>query len=363
MRIAVLLSGGVDSSVALSRLAAEGHDCTAYYLKVWLEDELAHLGRCPWEEDLAYAREVCDALDVPLEVLSLQRIYHERVVAELLDQLRAGRTPSPDVWCNRRIKFGAFLEALPGDSPGAFDAVASGHYARILDRPDGRRALAVAADPVKDQTYFLCQLSQEQLARCRFPLGELTKDEVREHARKAGLPTAARPDSQGICFLGKLRYDEFVAAHLGERPGEIVEAETGEVLGEHRGYWFHTLGQRHGLGLSGGPWYVTAKDPEANRVLVSHDPIAAAPDPRRIVLPSPRWILDPPPPGRYRVKVRHGPRFQDATLTRQETAFELRLDHPDPGLAPGQFAVVYDREVCLGGGEMGDVPRSARRVS
>lgn len=348
MRVAVLLSGGVDSSVALARLVAAGHDCTAFYLKIWLEDELAHLGRCPWEEDLSYARAVAGRLGVPLEVLSLQRLYHERVVTELLAQLRSGRTPSPDVWCNERIKFGAFADTLPEE----FEAVATGHYARLVERPDGRRALATAADPVKDQTYFLCQLSQAQLRRCLFPLGELTKGEVRDLAAELDLPSAGRPDSQGICFLGKLRYDEFVAAHLGERRGEIVHRETGDVLGEHRGFWFHTLGQRRGLGLSGGPWYVVEKDVDRNRVLVSRDPPENA-DADRIELPSPRWILEPPAPGSYRLKVRHGPRFHRTTLTPRVEGVDLRLTPPDPGLAPGQFAVLYDGEICLGGGEMG----------
>ncbi|MDX1630440.1 MAG: tRNA 2-thiouridine(34) synthase MnmA [Thermoanaerobaculia bacterium] len=347
--IAVLLSGGVDSSVALHDLVEEGHDCIAFYLKVWLEDELSHLGRCPWEEDLRYARAVCESLSVPLEVVPFQRLYQERIVSELVRQLRSGRTPSPDVWCNRRVKFGAFLERVES----SFDRVASGHYARLERYDDGRVGLRTAADPVKDQTYFLCQLTRSQLRRCRLPLGSLTKEEVRDRARRAGLPTAERPDSQGICFLGKLRYDEFVEAHLGEEPGPIVEAGSGEILGRHRGFWFYTLGQRRGLGLSGGPWYVVGKRVASNRVLVSREPLEKGSATDRFLLPDPHWILEPPEPGRYRVKVRHGPRFVDARLeARDGGSVQLLLDEPDPGLAPGQYGVVYHGDRCLGGGEM-----------
>ena len=349
MRIAVLLSGGVDSSVALQLLVAAGHECTAFYLKIWLEDELAHLGRCPWEEDLAYARAVSEQLAVPLEVRSLQRLYHESIVRQLVAELRAGRTPSPDVWCNERVKFGAFADGLPE----AFDRVASGHYARLREDPGGRVTLLRARDPVKDQTYFLSQLSQARLARCLFPLGDLTKDEVRSAAAAAGLATAERPDSQGICFLGRLEYDEFVAAHLGEEPGEIVDADSGRVLGEHRGIWFHTIGQRRGLSLSGGPWYVVEKDVAERRVVVSRRPLVARAGTAEIRVPSPRWIGDPPEPGPCRVKVRHGPHLHRATLESATPGIRLRLEPPDPGLAPGQFAVVYDGDECLGGGEMG----------
>ncbi len=210
MRIAVLVSGGVDSSVALARLVAEGrHELTAFYLKIWLEDELAILGECPWEEDLRHARAVCETLGVPLEVVPLQDRYHERVVAHAIAELSAGRTPSPDLQCNQRIKFGAFLEAVGGDR---FDAVASGHYARVELDGAGRAHLLRAPDPVKDQTYFLARMHQAQLQRARFPIGDLDKPAVRQRAAELGLATAARPDSQGICFLGKIKYPEFVRA-------------------------------------------------------------------------------------------------------------------------------------------------------
>lgn len=356
MTTAILLSGGVDSSVALLRLLEGGvRDVRAFFLKVWLEEEVAGFGDCPWEEDLGQARAVCELLGVPLSVVPLQREYRERIVSYALDELRAGRTPSPDVLCNRHIKLGAFLEVVGA----GFDVVASGHYARVVERGE-RRWLARAADPVKDQTYFLSQLTAEQLARCRFPLGGLTKGEVRQIAAEHGLPTAGRPDSQGLCFLGEIPFDGFVRCHLGERPGEIREVGSGRVLGEHRGHWFYTLGQRKGLGLSGGPWFVVAKDVEGDVVWVTHADALEAASTDRFTVPSPHWITRPPElsgPLELRVKVRHGPASQACRLEPSPAGgLAVTLERPDPGLAPGQFAVFYDGELCLGGGAMEPVP-------
>ncbi len=200
MKIAVLLSGGVDSSVALRLVKQAGHrDIAAFYLKIWLEDELAYLGNCPWEEDLKYTRAVCEQAGVPLNVVSLQTEYQERVVSAAVEELRAGRTPSPDIWCNQRIKFGLFCEKI---DPG-FDKIVSGHYAQVEER-GVLRLLKRSPDPVKDQTYFLCALNQKQLGRLWFPIGHLRKDGVRRLAREYDLPNRDRKDSQGICFLGKI---------------------------------------------------------------------------------------------------------------------------------------------------------------
>ncbi len=350
MRIAVLLSGGVDSSVALRLLHDEGHEIVAFYLKIWLEDELAYLGQCPWEEDLAYARAVCEAVGVPLEVVPLQRQYHERVVAWAVAELGAGRTPSPDILCNRRVKFGAFFEHL--DAAGAdFDKVASGHYAR-LTHDGGRWRLWKGADPVKDQTYFLFQLDQEQLGRSLFPIGGCEKAEVRRLARAFDLANQDRRDSQGICFLGKLPYDDFIRGYLGERPGEIREIETGDVLGRHRGFWFHTIGQRKGLGLSGGPWYVVDKDVDANVVYVSHRGDLARHQRGRFHVAQVHWIGGYKP-GRDEldVKVRHSPTVAACSVhTLPDGGLDVELETEDPGLAAGQWAVFYDGDECLGGG-------------
>jgi tRNA-specific 2-thiouridylase len=361
-RIALLLSGGVDSSVALHRLLATGfHDVTAFYLKIWLEDELAYLGDCPWEEDLVFARQVCDAAGVELRVVSLQRAYRERVVAWALDELRAGRTPSPDVLCNRAVKFGAFLELLDDPAQGlmpeggdGFDFIASGHYARLARDADGLTHLLRGVDPIKDQTYFLFQLRQEQLRRALFPIGDLHKHEVRAEADRLELPNQDRKDSQGLCFLGKIQFAGFVEAHLGERPGPIRRVSDGEIVGEHRGHWFHTVGQRKGLGLHGGPWYVVRKDLDGadglDTVWICHRDELDQHSRRHFRLGAPHWIAAVPEPGDLHVRVRHGPRLSAGWLAKNQDAFEVNLAVADPGLAPGQVAVLYRGEECLGGG-------------
>ncbi len=346
-RVAVLVSGGVDSSVALARLAEEGlHELKAYYLKIWLEDELAFLGSCPWEEDLEFVREVCGRFEVPLEIVPLQRDYHDSVVAAAVVELEAGRTPSPDVLCNRLIKFGAFVDRVNG----GVDFVASGHHARVdHSRPLSR--LLKGVDPVKDQTYFLSQMTQQQVARCLFPIGGLAKAEVRAEARRLHLPNSDRPDSQGICFLGRVPYDAFVEHHLGENSGVIRNLATGAELGRHRGLWFHTIGQRRGLGLSGGPWYVVSKDQELNEILVVHADALPAHQRDRFRIPAPHWIASAPTKDRLELRVRHAPKLVGCTLTALDGgALDVRMDEAEPGIAPGQYAVLYDRDECLGGG-------------
>ena len=345
MKIAILLSGGVDSSVALSLLKDEGHDVTAFYLKVWLEDELAYLGHCPWEEDVELAHAVCDKFDVPLEVRSLQKPYWDRVVRYTIDELQAGRTPSPDIFCNQRIKFGAFFDEIDA----SFERVASGHYARLECR-GGAVRLNKGIDPVKDQTYFLSHLFQSQLQRAMFPIGHLTKKEVRALAARLDLPNQARRDSQGICFLGKIKYNDFVRHHLGEREGDIVELASGDVLGRHLGYWFHTIGQRQGLGLSHGPWFVHSKDIERNVVYVAH--ADDLPDASRdtYTVEKLHWTCGPPERADLQVKVRHGRSLFNADVeVVSDQRASVRLDRKEPGIAPGQFTVFYDGDVCLGG--------------
>jgi tRNA-specific 2-thiouridylase len=357
MKVAVLVSGGVDSSVALAELARQpGLSLTAFYLKIWLEDELAYLGECPWEEDLRHARAVCDTLSVPLEVIPLQRAYHERVVDHALAELARGRTPSPDLHCNAHIKFGAFLDAVGHE----FERVATGHYARVEHPPAGTdpagaRApsrLLMAADEKKDQTYFLSRLQPAQLARALFPIAALNKGEVRARARELGLVTAERPDSQGICFLGQIAYPEFVRFHLGERPGPIVDVDTGQTLGEHRGVWFHTIGQRKGLGLGGGPWFVVGRELANDTLLVAHQSRVAPHHRHRFEVEEAHWLGAPPSFGEpLTVKLRHGPRRVACDLEAVSDSAQrllVTMEKPDQGVASGQYAVFYRGDECLG---------------
>ncbi len=347
MKVAVLVSGGVDSSVALQLLKNQGHDVTAFYLKIWLEDELSYLGDCPWQEDLSYVQQVCDQLNVPLEVISLQKEYKDEVVAHTIAQVKAGRTPNPDILCNQRIKFGLFLDKI--DS--SFEKVASGHYAQIREK-DGIFELFQSPDPIKDQTYFLSHLSQDQLKRVLFPIGHLKKNELRALAHDFNLPNKDRKDSQGICFLGKFKFSDFIKHHLGTQQGLMIESETGNIMGHHDGFWFYTIGQRQGLGLGGGPWYVVAKDSVKNIVYISRNYYDAEKQRDHFMVQKIHWLS-----GVARtltnlsVKLRHGAQKYSCVLDyNMDDAVSIKISERDQGIAAGQYAVFYDGDVCLGSG-------------
>lgn len=347
MKIAVLVSGGVDSSVALQLLKNQGHDVTAFYLKIWLEDELSYLGDCPWEQDLAYVRELCQKLEVPLEVVSLQKEYHDEVVQYAVTEIKKGRTPNPDVLCNSRIKFGMFLNHLDSH----YEKVATGHYAQLVQK-DGRYAIAQAPDPIKDQSYFLSHLSQAQLSRVLFPIGHLQKEQVRHLAHEFDLPTKDRKDSQGICFLGKLKFRDFVTHYCGQKLGDIIEIETGKKIGTHDGFWFYTIGQRQGLGLGGGPWYVVDKDTQHNIVYISRNYYSDDKARDSFFVTDFNWFTRAiSEPCNLKVKMRHGPNIHEAQLAPQKDgSYAVKLHERDQGIAPGQFAVFYDGSLCVGGG-------------
>lgn len=374
-KVALLLSGGVDSSVALCLLLQQGFNVTAFYLKIWLEDELSHLGQCPWEDDYNVCRQVCEQAGVPLESISLQEEYRDRVISYTIHEAQRGRTPNPDILCNSQVKFGCFYDAI---AERDFDYVASGHYARLepslaerIEENSGEPVfLHRAPDPVKDQSYFLCALTQEQLQKVIFPIGHLEKVEVRQLAEQFGLPNRHRPDSQGLCFLGKVKFDEFLGAYLGERPGDIIDASTGDNLGRHKGVWYHTVGQRKGIGkvlnplaTSRGPWYVVAKDPDQDIVFCSnqYDEEIFAAARSEVTVEDIQWIAGHPPQDldrvdgsrRFDMKIRHGPKIVSGmlTLTTEEgSTGDVKLDRKDGGLAPGQYVVFYDGDKCLGGG-------------
>mmetsp|Transcript_14873 Transcript_14873/g.20370 ORF Transcript_14873/g.20370 Transcript_14873/m.20370 type:complete len:496 (-) Transcript_14873:13-1500(-) len=352
--VAVLLSGGVDSSVALKLLLLQGLKVRAYYLKIWLEDEIAHLNQCPWEEDLQYAERVCSQLGVPLETLSLQREYWDQVVQYTLREAKEGRTPNPDIMCNSRIKFGTFYEFV-----GRYHSrIATGHYAQVVTTSEGVR-LVQSPDRHKDQSYFLSALTQQQLQRCVFPIGHLNKPQVRQLAEQFDLPTKIRKDSQGICFLGKLKFDDFIAHYLGTQAGPILCYSTGRELGQHRGLWFHTIGQRKGLGLllkqcvHDGPWYVAAKNMQNNTLYVTND-INVITQPRlSFSVSAVNWIggepvelSNIPYSVDLLVKLRHGPSLVPAVVTKlpsggDSSMYNVRLQNKDKGIAPGQFAAFY----------------------
>lgn len=350
MNVAVLVSGGVDSSVALRLLLDQGHQVTAFYLKIWLEDELAYLGDCPWEQDLAFVRQVCEQAGVPLEVVSLQDAYWSRVVSYTIAEIKAGRTPNPDIMCNKRVKFGAFFEAI-NNHPIKFDKVATGHYARVEEQ-DGLCTLHAAPDLIKDQTYFLSGLSQEQLSKLIFPLGNLNKDEVRKLAQTYDLANKDRKDSQGICFLGKIKFADFVRHHVGDMPGDLIEYETGKVWGKHNGFWYYTIGQRQGIGLSHGPWYVVAKDIEKNIVYISAQYYSEEKERNSFEIQDINWLsLQPTSLDNLEVKLRHGAARHACSIALQnDNGALITLKDRDQGIASGQFAVLYDGDQCLGGG-------------
>lgn len=349
-KVAALVSGGVDSSVALALLKEQGYEITAFYLKIWLEDELSYLGECPWEQDLVYARSVCEQLDVPLQVVSMQKPYWDKVVSYTLSEIKAGRTPNPDVLCNQQVKFGAFYDAVGKE----FDYIATGHYAQVKHF-DGYSQMWMAPDEIKDQTYFLCWLSQQQLQRVLFPIGHLQKYEVRAKAHELNLANKDRKDSQGICFLGKFKFSDFLKAHMKDEIGNLVEFETGQVVGNHEGFWFYTIGQRHGIGLSGGPWYVVDKDTKQNIVYISkqYQDVDAHKQGMQIV--EMNWI-NPLPQNctSVLVKFRHGPAMQPATitLTGADSCTLMLETLATQGIAAGQFAVVYLDGQCFGGGRI-----------
>ena len=350
MRIAVLISGGVDSAVVVHRLKEEGHDLNLFYIRIGMDNGE---GDCSAEEDIEMCTLIARRYGLPLEVVSLHEEYWENVMQYALRTVKAGLTPNPDMMCNKMIKFGFFEQRWGKD----FDITATGHYAST-DFVDGVKYLATAVDPVKDQTDFLAQISYDQLKHLMFPLGELPKSRVREIAMEAKLPNAYRKDSQGICFLGKINYNDFIRRHLGEKKGNIIELETGKKLGTHNGIWFHTIGQRKGLGLSGGPWYVVKKNIQDNVIYVSNGYDTEKQYGKILHLDEMHFISGNPwGEGVEKVEItfknRHSPEFIPATLRHlHDREWVIEAENKVQGIAPGQFAVIYDRSahLCYGSG-------------
>lgn len=351
-RIAVLLSGGVDSSVVLYELASKGLHPDCFYIKIGPEEE--EEWDCSSEEDLEMATAVAARYGCRLQVVDCHREYWDGVTRYTMDKVRAGYTPNPDVMCNRMIKFGAFDEKMGHN----YDLIATGHYAQT-EMIDGRKWLVTSPDPVKDQTDFLAQIYDWQLRKAIFPIGHYMKEEVREIAEREHLINAKRKDSQGICFLGKINYNDYIRRYLGENPGDVLELETGRKIGQHRGLWFHTIGQRHGLGFGGGPWYAVKKDVERNILYVSrgYEPRTAYKTDFKVLgfhfLTMNPWG-DSPECG-VTFKIRHTPEYHPARLERLgEGSYMVHSQTPIQGVAPGQFCVVYDERhhCCIGSAEI-----------
>lgn len=351
-RIAVLLSGGVDSSVVVYEFARLGLHPDCFYIKIGPEEETEW--DCSSEEDLEMATAVAAKYGCRLQVVDCHREYWDEVTRYTMDKVRAGLTPNPDVMCNRLIKFGAFDEKMGHD----YDLIATGHYAQT-EVIDGLKWLTTSPDPVKDQTDFLAQIYDWQLKKALFPIGHYQKDEVRQIAEREHLVNARRKDSQGICFLGKINYNDYIRRFLGEQPGDVIELETGKRIGEHRGLWFHTIGQRKGLGLGGGPWNVVKKDVEKNILYVvrGYEPIKA--HKKEFVIKDFHW-LTPFPLGEgwgeaVTFKVRHTPDyFIGKAEDLGDGRYRMHADRWVQGVAPGQFCVVYDKDFhrCYGSGEI-----------
>jgi tRNA-specific 2-thiouridylase len=366
------MSGGVDSSVAAFLLKQQGHDVVGAYMKNWINEDNV-IGDCPWQRDIEDARRVADQIGIEFHVVNLMRDYRERIVAYLLDGYARGLTPNPDIMCNREIKFGVF-RAWAKDH--GFSAVATGHYARRIEcgrgftprlessthAGSGREApptfqLLEGADKNKDQSYFLALLSQEQLADARFPIGELTKPELRAIARDAGLATAGKKDSQGICFIGEVKMQDFLRAYVPDAPGPIVRASDGRELGTHRGLHFYTLGQRRNIGIPSNTDYehyvVVGKRAADRALLVAFDhPDAPGLFQREVRVHSLSWIgpaIDTPRPLEGRVRYRD-PRVPLEFIPEGNATALVRFRDPQRGLASGQILALYDGERLLGGG-------------
>jgi len=387
--IAVLISGGVDSAVVVHLLCEAGLKPDLHYIKIGMDGEDSS---CTAEEDIELSQATARKYGLKLEVTDLQKEYWEQVVGYTVERIKKGLTPNPDVMCNRLIKFGAFEEKVGRH----YDYIATGHYATNVVR-NGKMWLGTAKDPVKDQTDFLAQLSYEQLSHTLFPIGHLMKDEVRQIALDAKLPSAKRKDSQGICFLGKINYNDFIRRFMGEQEGKIIDIETGKVVGKHKGFWFHTIGQRKGLGLSGGPWFVVKKNVKKNIIFVAngwdtqlqygHDfrladfhfitenPFQTHPQPLPCREGSDYNIsstslgnCSSPYKGEagrgseglegglpIQFKVRHVDHFMPGTISLDDEGYHIHSDAPIQGIAPGQFGCIYDADatICYGSGEIG----------
>ena len=350
-KVIVGMSGGVDSSVSALLLKEHGYAVEGLFMKNWDEDDGTEY--CTAKADYADAQAVADRIGIPLHGANFAAEYWDNVFEHFLEEYRAGRTPNPDILCNREIKFRAFLDYAV--MLGA-DLIATGHYCRRGEQ-NGKGTLLRGIDPNKDQSYFLHAVGHRELEQTLFPLGAMEKPEVRLLAERAGLATAKKKDSTGICFIGERRFKDFLEHYLPAQPGEIHSLD-GELLGRHSGLMYHTIGQRQGLGIGGladhsdAPWYVVGKDLERNVLLVAQGNDHPALFRQQLLCSKIYWVAgdEPTLPLRCTAKIRYRQRDQDCVLTATDAGFSVAFSEPQRAVTPGQSVVFYDDQRCLGGG-------------
>jgi tRNA-uridine 2-sulfurtransferase len=360
-RVVIGMSGGVDSSVAALLLKEQGYDVIGIFMKNW--DDTDENGVCTATEDYNDVIAVCNQIGIPYYAVNFEKEYWDKVFSYFLEEYKAGRTPNPDVMCNKEIKFKAFLEHAM--NLGA-DYVATGHYARVAEI-DGEVKMLRGVDENKDQTYFLNQLSQEQLKRVLFPIGELKKPEIRKIAERAGLATAKKKDSTGICFIGERDFKEFLSQYLPAKPGEMQTLD-GEVKGKHDGLMYHTIGQRHGLGIggSGDPWFVVGKNLKDNVLYVAqgfHNDLLYSNSLKAV---KPSFVSAKPIPSEFKCTAKFRYRQPDMGVTVQvmkDETLQVVFDEPQRAITPGQAVVFYDGDVCLGGATIDTVYKNDEAIT
>lgn len=340
-KVYVGMSGGVDSSVAAALLKEQGYFVVGVYMKNWTQD-IAGVA-CPWKQDLADAKAAAAVLDIPFKIFDFQTEYRQKVVDVMVAEYQAGRTPNPDILCNQEIKFRLFLGTAFAD--GA-DMVATGHYAAIKDSK-----LCIPHDKDKDQTYFLYRMPPYSLSKTLFPLSGMTKTEVRAKADKLDLPTATKPDSQGICFVGEVGIKAFLQQYIKTEPGHIID-QTGKTVGTHEGAIFYTIGQRQGLKIGGGaPYFVTGKDIAKNEVYATTDSNALSLYGNSFRLYDPTWLgVEPSDKKTYQTRIRHRGQLITSSLKKTGSDFYVEMSSDERAISPGQSAVIYDGNTVMGGG-------------